>query len=59
MKLDGKVAIVTGAGKGITLALCLAREGADVAVNAFQGERQSGFRADQGAGAPISCRKLT
>jgi len=34
MKLDGKAAIVTGAGRGLgrTIALCLAEEGADVVV---------------------------
>ncbi len=33
MKLEGKVAIVTAAGKGIALAL--AEEGADMVVNSF------------------------
>jgi len=34
MKLDGKVAIVTGGarGNGLEAALCMAREGADVAI---------------------------
>ncbi len=33
-KLNGKIAIVTGAGQGIgkAIALCFAREGADVVV---------------------------
>ena len=40
MKLAGKVAIVTGAGKGIGqgIARCLAEEGADVVVNSFHEE---------------------
>jgi len=34
MKLEGKVAVVTGGGQGIGrgIALCLAKEGADVAI---------------------------
>ncbi len=40
MKLEGKVAIVTAAGRGIGrgIALCLAGEGADVVVNSFHEE---------------------
>ena len=40
MRLEGKVAIVTGAGKGIGLGIvrCLAKEGADVVVNALHQE---------------------
>ncbi len=40
MKLEGKVAIVTAAGRGIGrgIALCLAEEGADVVVNSFHEE---------------------
>jgi len=40
MKLEGKVAIVTAAGRGIgkAIALCLAEEGADMVVNSFREE---------------------
>ena len=40
MKLEGKVAIVTAAGRGIGrgIALCLAEEGADVVVNSYREE---------------------
>lgn len=40
MKLEGKIAIVTAAGRGIgkAIALCLAEEGADVVVNSFHEE---------------------
>lgn len=40
MRLEGKIAIITGAGKGIGqgIAHCLAREGADVVVNALHQE---------------------
>ena len=40
MKLEGKVAIVTAAGRGIgrAIAICLAEEGADVVVSSFREE---------------------
>jgi len=43
MKLKGKVAIVTAGGRGIgrAIALCLAKEGADVVVNSFREETTS------------------
>ena len=49
-RLDGKVAIVTGAARGIGqgIALCLAEEGADVVVNDLSPEAHPGA-ADAGA----------
>jgi len=40
MRLEGKVAIVTAAGRGLGrgIALCLAKEGADIVVNSFHEE---------------------
>ena len=40
MKLEGKVAIVSAAGRGIgrAIALCLAKEGADIVVSSFREE---------------------
>ena len=48
MRLEDKVAIVTGAGGGIgrAIALCLAKEGADVPINALH-EETSGKVADE------------
>jgi len=48
MRLEGKIAIVTGAGKGIGQGIvhCLAREGADIVVNALH-EETAGKVADE------------
>ena len=48
MKLEGKVAIVTAAGRGIGrgIALCLAGEGADVVVNSFHEETTAKVAAE-------------
>ena len=48
MKLEGKVAIVTGAGRGLGrgIALCLAEEGADIVVNSLHEETTNKTAAD-------------
>ncbi len=48
MKLEGKVAIVTGSGRGLGrgIALCLAEEGADVVVNSLHEETTNKIAAD-------------
>ena len=48
MKLEGKVAIVTGAGRGLGrgIALCLAGEGADIVVNSLHEETTNKTAAD-------------
>jgi len=48
MKLEGKVAIVTAAGRGIGrgIAVCLAREGADVVVNSYQQQTTAAVAAE-------------
>jgi len=48
MKLQGKVAIVTAAGRGIGrgIALCLAREGADMVVNSYQEQTTAAVAAE-------------
>jgi len=48
MKLEGKVAIVTGAGRGLGrgIALCLAGEGADIVVNSLHEETTDKTAAD-------------
>jgi len=48
MKLEGKTAIVTAAGRGIgrAIALCLAKEGADIVVNSFREETTTGVAGE-------------
>ena len=57
MKLEGKVAIVTAAGRGIgrSIALCLAEEGADVVVNSYS-EDTTARTADEVQA--LGCRAL-
>ena len=54
-KLDGKIALVTGASKGIGagIALSLAKEGAAVAVNYASDRRREPERYSEGC-APVS-----
>src|ERR1043165_1122289 len=52
--LDGRVAVITGAGRGIgrEFALCLAREGANVVVNDV-GASLDGEGAEEGPAAQV------
>jgi NAD(P)-dependent dehydrogenase (short-subunit alcohol dehydrogenase family) len=48
MRLQGKVAVVTGGGQGIGrgIALCMAKEGADIAIADVQVEKAAGVAAE-------------
>ena len=48
MKLEGKVAIVTAAGRGIGrgITLCLAEEGADIVINSYSEETTARTASD-------------
>ena len=56
--LSGKAALVTGAQQGIgkAIALALAQEGADVAINYLDGEAMAEDVAAGGARVGPSCR---
>ena len=60
MKLEGKVAIVTAAGRGIgrAIAICLAEEGADVVVSSFR-EETTASTADAQDIRSTACRTDT